>query len=51
VTYPDGLNDQPTYTLIGHTLLAGPVCAQADCDVGGVENGAVTAYSTGSWPG
>ncbi|MGH3169303.1 MAG: PQQ-binding-like beta-propeller repeat protein, partial [Trebonia sp.] len=44
-TYSDGLNDQPLYNLIGHTLLALPVCALADCDVAN-EPAAVTAYDT-----
>lgn len=51
-SYPDGIDNQPLFTLAGSTLLSFPVCPAADCSAGaGKFTGPVTAYSTGSWPG
>jgi hypothetical protein len=51
-SYPDGIDNQPSFTLAGSTLLSFPECPAADCSAGaGKFTGKVTAYSTGSWPG
>jgi hypothetical protein len=49
-TYPAGLDNQPRFTLIGHTLLAVPPCATVACGEDGVESATVAGYGTGSWP-